>query len=119
MTSLLLATLGVTLGAMVLLWLVSLLVRDASIVDIFWGLGFVLIAWTTFALTPEIAPRRLLVATLTTMWGLRLAAYLAWRNAGKGEDYRYREMRRTHGDRFWIVSLGTVFVLQGLLMWIV
>jgi steroid 5-alpha reductase family enzyme len=118
-TSLLLTTLAVTLGVMAVLWLVSLLVRDASIVDLFWGLGFVVMAWTTFALTPDIAPRRMVVTVATTIWGVRLAAYLAWRNLGKGEDYRYREMRARHGDRFWIVSLGTVFLLQGLLMWIV
>lgn len=119
MTSLLLTTLGVTISAMALLWLLSLRLRNASIVDVFWGVGFVVIAWTTCALTPDESPRRMLVALMTTIWGVRLAVYLASRNHGKGEDYRYREMRARHGTRFWLVSLGTVFILQGLLMWIV
>jgi steroid 5-alpha reductase family enzyme len=41
------------------------------------------------------------------------------RNLGKGEDFRYQAMRRKHGDRFFVVSLGTVFGLQALLMWVI
>ena len=106
-------------GAMVLLWLLSLVLRDASIVDIFWGTGFVVIAWTAFVVADGAEPRRWMLALLTSIWGLRLTGYLAWRNIGKGEDYRYTEMRDRWGDRFWIVSLGQVFLLQGALMWVV
>jgi steroid 5-alpha reductase family enzyme len=127
------ATLGNTLvlaavvigGAMVLLWLVSLMARDASIVDIFWGPGFVLVAWAVFAwVTVHALPdggeaRRLLLGCLVTVWGLRLGIHLGIRNLGKGEDYRYVAMRRKAGGRFWIVSLGKVFLLQGALMWVV
>jgi steroid 5-alpha reductase family enzyme len=63
-----------------------------SIIDSFWGPGFIAIAWTSFALTPDVAPRRLLVSAMISVWGLRLAAYRAWRNLGHGEDYRYRAM---------------------------
>jgi len=53
------------------------------------------------------------------VWGLRLGGYLFWRNHGKGEDFRYRAMRKHWGPRFPIISLVTVFGLQGVLMWIV
>jgi steroid 5-alpha reductase family enzyme len=56
---------------------------------------------------------------LVTIWGLRLAGYLFWRNHGEPEDYRYRAMRKRWGDRFPLISLVTVFLLQGVLMWIV
>ena len=56
---------------------------------------------------------------MVTIWGMRLAGYLAWRNWGKPEDYRYVAMRERHGKRFAMVSLLTVFGLQGLLMWII
>jgi steroid 5-alpha reductase family enzyme len=79
----------------------------------------VLTAWVTFVVADGTETRRLLLAGLTTLWGGRLALYLFWRNAGHGEDPRYRAMRRHWGDRFWIVSLGTVFLLQGTLMWVV
>src|SRR5512145_2192317 len=97
---------------MVATWLLSLAVRDASIVDIVWGLGFVIVAWVSLAVADGSAARRWLVVILTTAWGLRLAGYLAWRNLGKGEDPRYRAMRRRHGARFGLVSLYLVFGLQ-------
>jgi steroid 5-alpha reductase family enzyme len=105
-------------GMMLVVWVISVLIKDASIVDIGWGLGFVLIAWVTF-LTSDRTPRCWLIVLLTTIWGTRLSGYLARRNLGKGEDYRYVKMREKHGSRFPIVSLLTVFGLQGLIMLIV
>ncbi len=106
-------------GAMILLWLLSLRLRDASIVDVFWGLGFVLTVWVTRLSQPGAEPRAGVVAALTTLWGARLALYLARRNLGKGEDARYVAMRRRHGARWPLRSLLQVFVLQGLLMWLI
>ncbi|MFM7391174.1 MAG: DUF1295 domain-containing protein, partial [Actinomycetota bacterium] len=100
-------------------WSVSLLRRDASIVDIVWGLGFVLVAWAAKFVSGASGAGNWLLLVMVTVWGLRLAGYLAKRNLGKGEDFRYRAMRRKHGERFAIVSLYTVFGLQGALMFIV
>ena len=120
MAGLFASTLAFTALAMLLLWLLSLRLRDASIVDIWWGPGFAAIAAFSCALAPGGEPaREALVVTLSALWGLRLGAYLLWRNAGKGEDYRYQAMRRRHGVRFARVSLFTVFGLQGLLMWFI
>src|SRR5512139_3257980 len=115
----LLATALATLVAQLLLWLASLRLRDVSIVDIYWGLGFAQIAIVTAALAGGWPWRKLLLTVLVVLWGLRLGCYLFWRNAGHGEDYRYQAMRRHHGARFPLVSLATVFGLQGALMWIV
>lgn len=104
---------------MVLAWLVSLAVHDASIVDIVWGLGFVLVAGVAGVVGEGDRSRRLLLGALVAVWGLRLAGYLARRNLGHGEDYRYRAMRKKWGERFWWVSLFQVFLLQGVLMWVV
>jgi steroid 5-alpha reductase family enzyme len=104
---------------MVVTWLVSLPLRNASIVDLIWGLGFVLVAWAVRLTVDGNSARQWLLVGMVTVWGLRLSAYLTWRNHGNGEDYRYRAMRKQWGDRFWWVSLFTVFVLQGVLMWTV
>lgn len=119
MTSVLATTLIVTAALMLAAWILSLLKKDASIVDVFWGLGFVLIAITCYFITAGYPGRKLLITVLTTVWGVRLAAYIFWRNRGKGEDFRYRAMRARHGNRFPIVSLYSVFALQGILMWII
>ena len=105
--------------AMLALWLMSVLRRDASLVDIAWGPGFAGIACVAFAVSDGAFARRMLVVALALAWGLRLGAYLFWRNHGKGEDFRYQAMRRHWGARFPLVSLFTVFGLQGVLMWLV
>jgi steroid 5-alpha reductase family enzyme len=110
---------AVALGLMIGVWLLSLWLKDASIVDSFWGLGFVAIAWVAYAAGDGWQTRGLLVAGLVTAWGLRLSVHIARRNVGKPEDYRYVAMRRKHGSRFWLVSLGTVFILQAAIMWVV
>lgn len=119
MTSILITTAGVTAALMLAVWALSLAKKDASIVDVFWGLGFVLIAVTCHVIGDGFAGRKILVTALASVWGIRLAGYIGWRNAGKGEDFRYRAMRARHGARFPIVSLYTVFALQGLLMWVI
>ncbi len=112
------ATVVGVIALMLVVWTISLMIKDVSIVDIVWGLGFVLIAWIVWSRRgPD--DRLLLSAVLTTIWGVRLSGYLAWRNLGKGEDYRYVAMRRRYGSRFWLVSLFVVFGLQGVLMWVV
>ena len=100
-------------------WLVSLALRNASIVDITWGLGFVVVAWVSALRADAASGAASVLVAMVTVWGLRLGVYLFWRNHGNGEDYRYVAMRRRWGKRFWLISLATVFVLQGALMWIV
>jgi steroid 5-alpha reductase family enzyme len=105
--------------AMVALWALSVRLGDASIADLFWGTGFAIVAWVAAAAGEGDGPRRTLAVALATVWGIRLTVHLARRNLGRGEDPRYQAMRRAHGERFWLVSLGTVFLLQGSLLWIV
>ncbi len=101
-------------------WALSLVKRNASIVDIVWGAGFVLVALVVRAAHDGgNEQRRSLLVAMTTMWGVRLALHLSRRNAGHPEDFRYAAMRRKHGERFGLVSLYTVFALQGALMWVV
>jgi steroid 5-alpha reductase family enzyme len=108
------------LGMMVALWLISLALRNSSIVDIFWGLGFVLSNWLYVFLTPDgQSLRKLIVSLLVTAWGLRLSLYILRRNWRKGEDFRYRTWREESGTRWWWLSFFRVFLLQGLLMWVI
>jgi len=111
---------GVVLGLMILLWLLSLALRNASIVDIFWGTGFVIVAWAAFLFTPDgFLPRKLLLAALVTIWGLRLSIHILRRNWGKPEDFRYAAWRQESGRSWWWFSFFKVFLLQGVLLWII
>lgn len=105
-------------GCLLALWLASLRLRDSSIIDLFWGPAFSVIAWPVIV-SHGLTPRGVLVGVLVSAWGLRLGAYLAWRNLGHGEDKRYAAMRARHGTAWWWRSLFVVFALQGVLAWIV
>jgi len=115
----LLTTYAAIMGAMFVLWLVGVVRRDASIVDPFWGAGFVLTAWLALSLNAPTHARVMLLASLTSAWGLRLSLFLLSRNWAHGEDRRYGAMRDHHGRRFWWISLFTVFLLQGTILWFV
>ncbi|MFO8037340.1 MAG: DUF1295 domain-containing protein [Anaerolineales bacterium] len=105
---------------MTLLWLWSLYLKDTSIVDTFWGFGFVVTGWVYFALNPSIFEgRKILIMLLVFIWGMRLTIHIYLRNRDKGEDYRYRAWREEAGDSWWWKSYFKVFMLQGLIMWIV
>ena len=103
-----------------LAWLLSVYLKNASIVDIFWGLGFVVLVWTYYLLAEGFTGRKLLILALVTIWGLRLTFYVLIRNWGKDEDYRYQQFREEYGpDRYWWFSYIQVFLLQGGIMWFI
>ena len=100
-------------------WLMSIIKKNVTLVDSLWGLGFVMIAWMTVWLTPDHGPRQTVMAVMVTLWGLRLSSHLSWRNWGHGEDPRYGQWRETSGERFWLVSLFKVFLLQAIFLWLI
>lgn len=104
---------------MVTTWIISLIIKNASIVDIVWGAGFAVTSWVLAATVDGDSGRQTLLAVMVGLWGMRLALYLAKRNLGHGEDWRYKAMRKKKGKNFGIISLVTVFGLQGALMWTV
>ena len=104
---------------MVLTWIISLIIKNASIVDITWGAGFAVTSWVLAFSVDGNSGRQTLLAVMVGLWGMRLALYLAKRNLGHGEDWRYKAMRKKKGKNFGIISLVTVFGLQGVLMWTV
>ena len=105
---------------MFLIWLASLILKDSSIVDIFWGAGFVLVNWAAFLLvSQDITLRRWILSLLVTIWGLRLSIYVLLRNLGKGEDFRYKKWRKESGNKWWWFSFFKVFLLQGFLLWVI
>ena len=96
-----------------LLWIVSVRVKDASIIDLFWGLFFVAAAWVLLTIEVRHAqPKHLLLVLLVTLWGFRLAYHLTVRNLGHGEDRRYQLWRAHGGPHWWLKSYYRVYLLQ-------
>ena len=102
------------------LWIWSIIIKNVSIVDIFWGLGFVIVNAYYVFISGDLNPRKILIFLLVSTWGLRLSIHLLIRNAGKGEDFRYRQFRKNYGEeRYWWFSYFQTFLLQGFLIMIV
>lgn len=103
---------------MCLAFVLSLIRRDNGTADIAYGWGFVLIAWTTFLLGNP-GPVALLASLVATIWAARLSVRIYLRNAGKPEDFRYKEWRDAWGKTFVLRSFLQVYVLQGAIIFLV
>ncbi len=106
-------------GYMSLWFVISLVKKRNDVADVAWGLGFVLVAWTSFFLGGRPGTRGLMVGVLVSTWGLRLAWHIHSRNQGKPEDYRYRAWREEWGKWFYARSYVQVYLLQGALLFLV
>jgi steroid 5-alpha reductase family enzyme len=105
---------------MVLVWAVSVRLRDVSIIDPAWGPAFVIVAGVAAVAGDGDPARRWLLFAMTAVWGLRLAVHLTRRKLGdREEDRRYAAMREREGNRFPLWSLVWIFGVQGLLVVIV
>jgi steroid 5-alpha reductase family enzyme len=106
-------------GLMTVLWVVSLVRHDASIVDPWWSMAFLLVTSHTVAAT-GLTPAKELLLGLVALWAIRLWLHLLLRSRGKPEDPRYAAFRRRYGPaRYWWVSLFQVFLLQAGLVLII
>ena len=83
-----------------------------NVVDVTWGLAFVVVAAVAAVLGTGDLFRRVLLLVLVSVWGLRLAWHLNRKLAGHGEDPRYENLLR--GDFSPGNVLRKIFLLQGL-----
>lgn len=119
MTELLLSNALAVAALMLPLWIWSVIRKDASVVDPWWSVGFLVVTLQT-GWTCGWTPGKTVLAALVCVWALRLWGYLVWRGWGEGEDPRYTSFRERFGpDRYWWISLFQVFVLQGLLILVI
>ena len=114
--SLLAANAALVLALMTALWVVSVRLRDASVVDPFWSVGFLLVT-AHAVLRTGLAPGKALLLAMVGAWAIRLFLHLLLRSLGKPEDPRYAAFRARYGaERYWWFSFFQVFLLQGALV---
>ena len=101
---------------MTIAFLFSVLRKRNDVADIAWGKGFFVVAWIVLLTTGYFFEKQLLVSTLVTLWGMRLALHIFTRNRGKKEDHRYEDMKKAWKGNFYINSYLRVFLSQGFLM---
>lgn len=107
------------LGLGFLTWVVSVFIRDVSIVDSAWSLMFLAGAIVFMFLSAGPDARNFLVFALLLIWAMRLFVHLTWRNWGEPEDRRYQAIRKKYEPNFAFKSLFIIFVFQAALAWII
>ncbi|MEO0993402.1 MAG: DUF1295 domain-containing protein [Pseudomonadota bacterium] len=112
---------GVTQAGFLTLWVVSIGKRDTSIVDFWWGPGFLAQLMAVAWMVPgDLDARGLVLLGLIGAWSLRLGFVLGRRRLLEGhEDPRYQALRAAWDPGFWWKSLGIVFVLQAVVQWMI
>jgi steroid 5-alpha reductase family enzyme len=104
---------------MVAVWITSVLIRNAGIVDIAWSAGFTPLAWFYWAVAPGNPERKLLITLMVSFWSLRLGSHLYRRVMGHHpvEDARYSQFREKWGPSFNSKMFG-FFQIQAVLLWV-
>jgi steroid 5-alpha reductase family enzyme len=100
-------------------YIIAQIIKDNSIVDMGWGIGFVIGAWATLLTTPNPTLVSYLVVGFITVWGLRLSIRLIRRNWGRPEDFRYAQWRKEWGNQAVLIAFFRVFMIQGIINFIV
>lgn len=116
---------GIELAAIIILsyfivfFIIATIIKNNSIVDIGWGLGFVITSWLLFFINGYFGIEKVIINVFVSLWGLRLFYYILKRNIFAEEDFRYKKWRQDWGK--WVIPRAflQVFLLQGFFMFIV
>ena len=106
----------VVFSFMILMFIMGLVKKNNGVVDVGWGLGFILIALFTFIKNGSYTLLQLIGTTLVIVWGLRLSLHIYARNKSKPEDFRYANWRKQWGKWLNLRAFFQVYMLQGFLM---
>lgn len=113
-------TAGLTIAVfMVIVFIIAQAIKNNSIVDIGWGLGFIATALALLFTKGQFNNYNFVFVSMILIWGLRLALHIFLRARGKGEDFRYAQWRKEWGKNAAVKAFFKVFVLQGIIMLIV
>lgn len=87
---------------MTVAWFWQKRIRNAGVVDIFWSYNFPLIAIIYYLMSDGMPARKLLIALMVLLWGIRLGTYLYVRVLGHihEEDGRYKQLRTDWAPNF-------------------
>lgn len=103
-----------------LFFIIGTIKKNNGLVDIAWGLGFVLVSWfTVLRGLPEFPTAKIVMAVLISFWGFRLAHHIFVRNVGKPEDFRYANFRKNWKKFFLIRSFLQLYLLQAALQFVI
>ncbi|HDQ45445.1 MAG TPA: DUF1295 domain-containing protein [bacterium] len=100
-------------------YLIANRMQNNGIADLAWGGGFILVAVLNLCLSGTFSPRHLWVTGWIVLWGARLIGHVWPRIRSGREDWRYAAMRRRWGVSAAWKSFTHVFLLQGILLFLI
>ena len=113
---------------MTIVFIVAQMLKNNSIVDIFWSLGFVLLS-SLYIINKEplieganILTTAHIIHYLVVVWGFRLSFHILIKNWKQPEDWRYVNFRKLWTKKNipqWLGAFLQVFMLQGFFMYII
>lgn len=109
----------VTFAYFITIFIIATIIKNNSIVDIGWGMGFVVGSWLTLLTTENPTTLSYVIVAFVSVWGLRLSIRLLKRNYGKPEDFRYAQWRKEWGDNVVLIAFFRVFMVQGIINFVV
>jgi len=113
-----LVTAAVVLGLyMLCLFVIGSALRNNAIADVGYGMG-VVVAIVGGLLTTTATVTVLILIGLVILWAMRLSLRIYIKNHGKPEDPRYRAWREAWGTHVLIHSFFKVYVVQGIVIYI-
>ncbi len=101
---------------MTLLWGVYWHYQNVGIVDIGWALCFFFTGIAGLIFGDGHLSKRIVLASMIAIWGLRLAWYLFKRFEPSHEDPRYTEIKKKFGPEILDFQVYLFFMFQGLLV---
>ena len=100
-------------------WLLSLLKRDASIMDMAFGLLLLALPWwLQWRNSVPVEGSVAMLLVCSTLGFGRFTVHIVRRNLPHGEDPRYARWRQRHGSGWWWWSYFQIFLLQGVILWL-
>ncbi len=106
-----------------LVFVIAQIRKQNSLADVGWGLAFIVVALTSsifsFIQYGYVNDLLITMGILVTLWGLRLATHIGSRLIGKGEDFRYKNMRKKWQKAPVLQAYLKVFILQGVIAYVI
>ena len=100
-------------------FVVGTALKNNGVIDSFYGLGYVVVVWTSIILMGTFSIRQIITTILVSIWGFRLFLYVTIRNWGEPEDYRYQAIRKSYGDKVLFKSYWKIYLFQGIIIFLV
>ena len=114
-----LVNLGVLFIYFTIFFILAQVKKNNGLADIGWGMGFVVVAFTSLIYQGDYSLIPLTITALVTIWGFRLFFFLGLRNWNKPEDYRYVAMKEKWKTNLVLKAFIYVFMLQGAFLFII